>query len=150
MIPPRPRPPAARQKAISQPDAEVPESVYHALLAVQRGQEGLATEMRAGFAAQAVTNSKLTEAVERAGALSVERWTNLAKALVPAVVAIVGGTYGVQRLAAPEPQRMTVVSQSALAVDLDACMTLPESNQRPCQDAAYDRDRLRKVSRQRP
>ncbi len=65
-------------------------------------------------------------------------------------IAIVGGTVGVQKLTAPEPQHATVVSESALSSELDACMTLPESNQRPCQDAAYDRDRLRKTSRQRP
>lgn len=149
MIQPRaPLPPRARTP--SGHDVPIPEAVFLALHNLQGSVEDLGRETRAGFAAQAVVNADLKVAVETAGARSVERWTNLAKALVPAVIAIVGGTVGAQRLMAPEPQKQTVVSESALSSELDACMTLPESNQRLCMDQAYERDRMRKLSRQRP
>jgi hypothetical protein len=135
--------PPPRPKAHSQPDAEVPESVYQALLGVQKSVEGVATEMRAGFAAQAITNAELREEVKNASAHSVERWTNLAKALVPAVIAIVGGTVGVQKLTEPEPQR-TRVSESALSAELVKCQAKPEAEQRYCVADAYEADKVRR------
>ena len=152
-MPPRPGLPGIpppRPRAQSHSDATEAERTYGLIQGLAGDVQALGQTVATGFAAQAETNAELKALAEKASAQSVERWTNLAKALVPAVIAIVGGTVGVQRLTAPEPQRATVVSESALSVELDACMTLPESNQRPCMDLAYDRDRFRKVSRQRP
>ncbi len=143
-------PPGPRPRTPSGHDIPIPEAVFTAMYGIQVAVSELAAEVSAGKADTDVKLAEVKDLALKASAQSVERWTNLAKALVPAVIAIVGGTVGVQKLTAPEPQLTTVVSQSALAVELDACMTLPESNQRPCQDAAYDRDRARKVSRQRP
>lgn len=128
--PGRPLPP--RQKAYSQPDAEVPESVFGAILAVQRDVQALAGEVRAGKADTDVKIAEVKELAQKAGAAAVERWTNLAKALVPAVVAIVGGTYGVQKLTAPSappPEVRAVRSAEDLA--LDEC--------RPLQPGSYER-----------
>ena len=143
--PGRPLPP--RLKAHSQPDAEVPEQVYGLLQGLERAVTGLAAEMRTGFAAQDVKVAEVKVLAEKASSISVERWTNLAKALVPAVVAIVGGVVGGVKLTERAPQQTTVVSESALSVDLGDCETLPESNQPACVQAAYERDQARKQAR---
>lgn len=120
----RPPPLPPRPRAHSQPDAEVPESVYHALKGVQDGLTGLGQTMAANKADTDRQISEVKELAVKAGAQSVERWTNLAKALVPAVVAIVGGTYGMQRLAPTEPAPVVQAPRSLHDLKLDECRPL--------------------------
>ena len=72
-------------------DIPVPESVFHAILSVSKDVQALTQEVRTKAAADDERFSRVEELAKQASALSVERWTNLAKALVPAVIAIVGG-----------------------------------------------------------
>lgn len=138
-LPPRPR-------ALSHPDSnEVPAWLTDTLKGVQGSMRELSTAV-AGLDAKI---TRVEEVAIKASALSVERWTNLAKALVPAVVAIVGGTVGVQKLTAPSAPQLTQVHESALSAELGACNSLPESNQPGCVGAAYQRDQARRAAAKR-
>lgn len=120
----RPPPLPPRPRAISQPDAEVPESVYQALKGVQDSVKALAQTVTAGKADTDRQIAEVKELAVKASAQSVERWTNLAKALVPAVMAIVGGTYGMQRLAPADPPAVVQAPRSLHDLKLDECRPL--------------------------
>lgn len=124
-------------------DIPIPESVFHAIQSVSTDVKALAQEVRAKSAADDQRFAKVEELAKNAAALSVERWTNLAKALVPAVVAIVGGVVGAQKLTEPAPQP-TRVYESALSADLVRCQTKPDAEQRFCVAEAYETDKVRR------
>ncbi len=130
MTPPREGLPPPRLRATSQPDAEVPESVYHALHGVQKSVEALAHTVATG---QAATESRLAsqdKALAELKASGADRWVNLAKVLVPAVVAIIGG----QRLLAPEQHAAPpAITRSLHDIRLDECRPLP-----PDSDARFE------------
>jgi hypothetical protein len=140
------RPPAlpGRARSPSGHDIPIPESVFHAIQSVGQSVQALASEVRTKAAADDERFAKVEQMAKDASALSVERWTNLAKALVPAVMAIIGGTVGVQKLterSAPEPTR---VYESALSAELVKCQKLPDEQQRFCVADAYENDRARR------
>lgn len=129
--PGRPLPPP-RQRARSQPDAEVPEAVFTALLDVRSALDGLAREVATHAAAAEIRFAAVEKIAKDAGAQSVERWTNLAKALVPAIALIVGGTVGGQKLLADKPQPAEIRAvRSSADLALDEC--------RPLKPGSYER-----------
>ncbi len=136
----RPRTPSGHEMPI-------PESVFQAVMSVSRDVQALTTEVRTKAAADDQRFAKVEALAEKASAASVERWTNLAKALVPAVIAIVGGTVGVQKLTAPAAPEPTRVYESALSADLVKCQGKPEGEQRFCVADAYERDKVRRNGR---
>lgn len=119
---PPPLPP--RQRAISQPDAEVPESVYGALLGLERGITTLGQTMAANKADTDLQIAEVKALATKASAQSVERWTNLAKALVPLAITIIGGTYGVQRLAPGKEPAPVQAPRGLHDILLDECRPL--------------------------
>lgn len=134
---PRPRTPSGH-------DIPIPESVFHAIHSVGQSVQALATEVRTKAAADEQRFAKVEEIAKAAAAMSIERWTNLLKALVPLAVVIVGGVTGAMKLterAAPEPTR---VYESALSADLVKCQARPDAEQRFCVADAYETDRLRR------
>ncbi len=130
MTPPREGLPPPRLRATSQPDAEVPESVYHALHGVQKSVEALSHTVATG---QAATESRLAsqdKALAELKASGADRWVNLARVLVPAVAVIIGG----QRLLAPEQHATPApVVRSLHDLRLDECRPLP-----PDSDARFE------------
>lgn len=143
----RPPPKPYRQRTPSGHDIPIPESVFHAIQSVGHSVEALASEFRTKAAADDVRFARVEQLAEKASAQSVERWTNLAKALVPAVIAIVGGVTGMVKLterSAPEPTR---VYESALSADLVKCQAKPEAEQRFCVADAYENDKHRRTGR---
>jgi hypothetical protein len=138
-----------RQRTPSGHDVPVPESVFHAILSVSSDVKTLTQEFRTKAATDDERFAKVEKLAKDASALSVERWTNLAKALVPAVIAIVGGTVGVQKLTAPAAPQPTRVYESSLSAELVKCQAKPEGEQRFCVADAYETDKVRR-SGQRP
>lgn len=133
-----------RQRTLSGHDIPIPESVFHAIQSVSSKVDRLAQTIETKAAADDVRFSKVEEIAKAASAAGVERWTNLAKALVPAVVAIIGGTVGVQKLTAPAAPEPTRVYESALSADLVKCQAKPEAEQRFCVADAYEADKARR------
>lgn len=136
-----------RQRTPSGHDIPIPESVFQALQSVSVAVTTLTQEVRTKAAADDQRFARVEEMAKAASALSVERWTNLAKALVPAVVAIIGGTVGMQKLTAPSAPEPTRVYESALSADLLKCQTKPEAEQRFCVADAYETDKVRRAGR---
>jgi hypothetical protein len=136
-----------RPRTPSGHDIPIPESVFQAIHSVGQSVNALTQEVRVKAAADDVRFAKVEALAEKASAASVERWTNLAKALVPAVIAIVGGVTGMAKLterSAPEPTR---VHESALSAELVQCQAKPEAEQRYCVANAYENDKLRRAGR---
>jgi hypothetical protein len=133
-----------RPRTPSGHDVPIPESVFHAIQSVSTDVKTLTQEFRTKAATDDERFSKVEKLAKDASALSVERWTNLAKALVPAVIAIVGGTVGVQKLTAPATPEPTRIYESALSGELVKCMAKPEAEQRFCVANAYESDKLRR------
>lgn len=98
----QPPPPLRTARSPSGHDIPIPESVFQAIAQVQR--EGAAT--RAELAGVRSDVTEIKEAVGKIAAAKSQTMLDLAKILIPAVVAIVGG----QRLLAPsqEPARTQV------------------------------------------
>jgi hypothetical protein len=140
MSPPRTRTPSGH-------DIPIPESVFQAIQSVSADVKALTAEVRTKAAADDQRFARVEEIATKASAQSVERWTNLAKALVPAVVAIIGGTVGVQKLTAPAAPEPTRVYESALSADLVKCQAKPEAEQRFCVADAYEQDKARRGGR---
>jgi hypothetical protein len=90
MAPPRPRP-----RTPSGNDVPIPESVFHAIASVQAEH----AETRAEVAGLRSDVGEIKESVAKLAAAKGQTMVDLAKILVPAVVAIIGG----QRLLAPAP-----------------------------------------------
>lgn len=136
-LPPRRRTPSGH-------DIPIPESVFQAIQSVGQSVDALTQEFRVKAAADDQRFAKVEALAEKASAASVERWTNLAKALVPAVIAIVGGVTGMVKLterSAPEPTR---VYESSLSAELVKCQAKPEAEQRFCVANAYETDKIRR------
>lgn len=138
-------PPRRRFGSTPGADVEVlPESAYQLLKGLEQGVANLGQTIATN---KADTDTKIAEVKElalKASAHSVERWTNLAKVIVPAVVAIIGGVTGMAKLtekSAPEPTR---VYESALSADLVKCQAKPEAEQRFCVADAYESDKVRR------
>jgi hypothetical protein len=117
--------PLPRPRAISQPDAEVPESVFVALQGVQQAVSNLSQEVRT---AKADTDARLAtqdKVLAELKAGSADRWFNLFKVALPSVLAIVGGTVGLQKATAdkPPPPEIRAV-RSAADLALDECRPL--------------------------
>ncbi len=121
-------------------DIPIPESVFQAIAQVQAENAGTRAEV-AGLRSDV---AEVKEAVKKIAATNVDKWTNLLKVVVPAVVAIVGGTVGAQKLTAPAAPAPTVVYESALSAALVRCQGLPEAEQRFCREDAYEADRARR------
>jgi hypothetical protein len=137
VTPPRPRTPSGH-------DIPIPESVFHAIHSVSTKVDQLAKAVEAKGEADQLRFARVEEIAAKASAQSVERWTNLAKALVPAVVAIIGGTVGVQKLTAPAAPELTRIYESGLSAELVKCQARPEAEQRYCVANAYETDKLRR------
>jgi hypothetical protein len=137
MNPYRPRTPSGH-------DIPVPESVFHAIHSVSQDVKTLTTELRTTREETKAELAEVKALAVKASAQSVERWTNLAKALVPAVIAIVGGTVGVQKLTTPAAPEPTRIFESSLSAELVKCQALPEAEQRYCVANAYETDKLRR------
>jgi hypothetical protein len=137
------RPLLPRGRTPSGHEIPVPESeaIFQALHGVSNEVKALASEVRTNRAADEVRFAEVEKIAKAAGAQSVERWTNLAKALVPAVVAIIGGTVGVQKLTAPSPVEPTRVYESELSQDLRKCAKKPDGEQQYCVAEAYERSK---------
>lgn len=133
-----------RQRTPSGHDIPVPESVFHAILTVSSDVKALAGEVRTNREETRAELAEVKALAVKASAQSVERWTNLAKALVPAVIAIVGGTVGVQKLTTPTAPEPTRVYESSLSAELVKCQSKPEAEQRYCVADAYETDKLRR------
>lgn len=138
--------PPPRGRTPSGHDVPIPEAVFVALAGIQGDVRAIAQAQAAG---QAATDQKISEIGKDVATLKAADRSHMVKiigALATAVAAVIGG----QRALSPAtPPERTVVSESALSVDLGACETLPESNQPACVQAAYDRDQSRKLARGR-
>ncbi len=111
MAPPRARTPSGH-------DIPIPESVFRAIQAVQDEHH----ETRVEVAALRSDVSEIKESVSKLAAARSQTMIDLAKVLVPAVVAIVGG----QRLLAPNPQptRVEVIETPISKQMAPECMSL--------------------------
>ncbi len=132
--------PPPRGRTPSGHDIPIPESVFQAIAQVQVENAGTRAEV-AGLRSDV---AEVKEAVKKIAATNVEKWTNLLKVVVPAVLAVVGGTAGVQKLTAPAAPAPTVVYESALSAALVRCQAKPPEEQRYCVADAYETDRLRR------
>ncbi len=117
--------PPHRPRTPSGHDIPIPESVFLALQDVSTAVNGLAQEVRAGKADTDTKLAEVRELAQKASSQSVERWTNLAKAILPAIALTIGGTAGVQKLTEREPPPATKVVRSQADLDLDECRPLP-------------------------
>lgn len=131
-------------------DIPIPESVFHAIQSVSDDVKGLAREVRTKAAADEQRFAKVEEIAKAAAAMSVERWTNLAKALVPLAVVIVGGVTGMQKLTEAKPPLTPPPTESALSADLVSCQAKPEAEQGYCVANAYETDKIRRRNGGRP
>lgn len=137
-------PPPYRPRTPSGHDIPIPESVFQAIHSVGQSVQALTNEVRTKAAADEQRFARVEEIATKASAQSVERWTNLAKALVPAVLAIVGGTVGLQKATESAPPPPTRVYESSLSAELVKCQAKPEAEQRFCVADAYENDKLRR------
>jgi uncharacterized protein (DUF697 family) len=133
--------PPYRARTPSGHDVPIPEAVFNAIAQVQAEHAGTRAEV-AGLRADV---ADVKDAVQKIAAAASQRWVDMLKVIVPAVVTIVGGVVGANKLTAPAAPEPTKVYESALSVDLRACQRRAESEQRRCLDAAYEADRLRAV-----
>lgn len=140
----RPPPLPGRSRSPSGHDIPIPESVYHAIQSVSTDVKELTKELRTKAAADEQRFAKVEEIAKAAAAMSVERWTNLAKALVPLAVVIVGGVTGMQKLTEAKPALTPPPSESALSAELVACQAKPEAAQAYCVANAYESDKMRR------
>jgi hypothetical protein len=141
-LPPKPYRP--RTRTPSGHDIPIPESVFHAIKSVEQGIAGLGQTIATNKADTDKQLSEVKELALKASAQSVERWTNLAKALVPAVIAIVGGVTGMAKLTERSAPLTPPPQESALSAELVKCQAKPEAEQRFCVANAYENDKLRR------
>jgi hypothetical protein len=124
--------PPPRLRAKSQPDAEVPEPVYHALQGVTEAVTRL--DKKLDLHAEA-TEKRLTDqdkALAELKAGNADRILNLVKVIVPAIATMIGGTVGLQKLTADKPQPAEVRAiRSSADLALDEC--------RPLRPGSYER-----------
>jgi len=144
MNPPRPGLPPPRGRTPSGHDVPIPEAVFVALAGVQSTMQANA---QASAAWQANHDSEHAEITSALKDIKASNRSETVKVIAGVIVAALGVIGGQRALAPTPPPERTVVSESALSVDLGACETLPESNQPPCVLAAYERDQRRKVVR---
>lgn len=134
-IPPRRRPG-------SSPDVEVlPESAYQLLRGLQTSVDGLGQKVDANKRDTDQQIASLGLAVAQVKANDRAHIVKIASIVAGAAVSIIG-TIIAARPTPPAP--VQVLTPNALANDLEACNTLPESNRLVCQQAAAERDRLRR------
>ena len=121
-------PPPHRVRAISQPDPEVPEGVYRALLGVQESVETLSQTVALGRAEDAIKFTTLTEAVAKVVANDRTHIAKIFGIVAGAVVSLAGVVVAARP--APVPPQVTAVRSQA-DLDLDEC--------RPLQPGSYER-----------
>lgn len=116
MAPPRARTPSGH-------DIPIPESVFQAIASVQADNQ--ATRVEVASIREDVTEIK--DSVAKLAAARSQTMIDLAKVLVPAVVAIVGG----QRLLAPspEPARVEVVHTPIAPAMAPECQSIQPGTQ---------------------
>lgn len=136
--------PPPRARTASGHDVPIPESVFVAIAAVQAETRAENQATRAEVAGLREDIASIKQAVKSIAAHNVERWTNLLKVVVPAVVTIVGGVIGANKLSAPATPPPTVVHESALSAELVQCQAKPEAEQRYCVANAYELDKVRR------
>jgi hypothetical protein len=134
----------ARRRTPSGHDIPVPESVFQAIHSVGQSVQALTTEVRTTAAANEQRFAKVEEIAKAAAAMSIERWTNLLKALVPLAVVIVGGVTGMVKLTEAKPPMTPPPTESALSADLVECQAKPEAEQKYCVANAFETDKLRR------
>lgn len=120
--------PPPRPRAISQPDPEVPESVYVALKGVQDSVESLARTVATGRAEDAIKFATLTDAVAKVAANDRTHIAKIFGIVAGAVVSLAGVVVAARP--APVPAQVTAVRSQA-DLDLDEC--------RPLQPGSYER-----------
>lgn len=115
-------PPRFRTRTPSGNDIPIPESVFQAIHSVQ--QENAATRVEVAGLRSDVTEIK--EAVGKIAAAKSQTMIDLAKVLIPAVVAIVGG----QRLLAPTPEPARIeVQHTPIDPRMAECSSLQPGTQ---------------------
>ena len=107
----------ARSRTPSGHDIPVPEAVFLAL-------QSLGQKIDTGKADTDLKIAGLAEKVSAVAASSSDRWVNLLKVVIPAVLTIVGGTAGINRLTAPAPAQAPAARTLADTL-ADECRPLP-------------------------
>lgn len=137
--------PQYRPRTPSGHDVPIPESVFHAVQAVQQEVRTSVQQAAAWQANHDAEHAKLGKLVATAMASKRHDWAKIIAAIAAAVPLIIGG---VRATAPTPPAPVQVLTPNALGNELEACGTLQDSVARmQCQLAAAERDRLRRGAR---
>lgn len=111
-----------RPRTPSGHDIPIPESVFLAL-------QTIGEKIDAGKADTDLKIATLAEKVEKVAAGSTDRWVNLLKVVIPAVLTIIGGTVGAQKLAEPAAPASAPAPRTLADTLADECRPLPAGSQ---------------------